>query len=430
MDISAVLEECLNRLAAGESAESCVASYPELARELAPMLAAAEDLRVLSGARLAQSQRLRAKVALRQSLAGQRQPWHVPFWVRWGHAPTAVLLAVVLFMGLAITAVAYSQPGDIGYTLRVVVERAPAWVQVSNEGRASAELAIAERRLYDVSASAERSEEVSPAALNALVLGIESAVSRAAQLPEDEREAFAERVSRHAGELLRLGDAAGDPDGARALREAAQRISGAASRLQRVPGEVREPVAPVPTVAVVTVTRTSSPTVTATDRRLQTIPTDEEPATATVSRTPSPPPPTRSVASPAAAATPTRVAPTVGAPTASASPIVVPTTVVDTPVVPPPVPPTPVPPTPVPPTPVPPTVAPDETMMPPPVPTVTPPTVGVPTVIAPRPGAHNPQSSVRWAATREPGDRATVAGQPPKPAKVAPARLPAHPRRP
>jgi uncharacterized protein (DUF433 family) len=46
MNLTTITDDCLERLARGESVADCLARYPEAADQLAPILSAAEQLRV------------------------------------------------------------------------------------------------------------------------------------------------------------------------------------------------------------------------------------------------------------------------------------------------------------------------------------------------------------------------------------------------
>lgn len=233
MNLTTILDDCLTRLAAGESVAQCLARYPEAAPMLAPMLAAAEQARAFSAVRLSEGQRLRAKVALREELATQQARRHqtaFPLgvaWPRWRFAPLAALLAVVLFSTVAFSAVAATQPGDLAYPARIAVERATVWFQFSASGRVAAELALAERRLAEVM----RAGKVHPVTLEALLRSDAAAIERAESLTEAERAEVAARVAKHADELAQLAAQSADPGVSAALIQAAGEAETLASRL-------------------------------------------------------------------------------------------------------------------------------------------------------------------------------------------------------
>lgn len=102
MDLTAILDDCLKRLAVGETVASCLARYPDCARELAPMLYVVQQVRQLSELHLTYGQRTRGKIALRSALAARkrRSSWMLWGWLR--PLPAALFLTVVLFAGFGI----------------------------------------------------------------------------------------------------------------------------------------------------------------------------------------------------------------------------------------------------------------------------------------------------------------------------------------
>ena len=239
MTLPAILDDCLQRLQAGETVAACLDRYPDQASELAPLLTAAARLRPLAGQRLSDAQRAQGRAAVRAAartqVARAAQPGRGPGWGwmksrAFGLAVAA--LAVVLVLALAGTTVLASQPGDVGYPLRVVAERAPAALQPSPAGRADAELRIADRRLDDLESHLRATRRVEAAALAALIRGDEAAACRAIDLPEIERRLVAERIERHAAAILRLADRAATPAIAIRLRQVANRMELVATRLR------------------------------------------------------------------------------------------------------------------------------------------------------------------------------------------------------
>ncbi len=238
MNPADILDDCLQRLQFGETVESCLAHYPDQAADLRPMLAAAVQVRGLAGYRLSNGQRLRAKVTLRETLATRSARRS---WLSWGTVFTrtrgvafAAVLAAALFIALTVNGVAASQPGDLAYRLRVVVERAPVVLQTTPERRATAELDVADRRLTDLDrhlATAGRSDET---ALAALLAGDAAAAEHASVVAEmGQRDRVADRVVAHAATLMRLAQVAANPAAAAALTTAAEREYAIAERLRQ-----------------------------------------------------------------------------------------------------------------------------------------------------------------------------------------------------
>jgi len=292
-NLAAILDDCLQRLQAGATVDDCLTHHAAQAAELAPMLAAAVQLQALATYHLSDAQKLRARVALRETLATQSQPhtW-LPRGLGLGRVRGLALsgvAALLLFAALTISAVASSQPGDLGYLLRVVIERAPALVQRAPAGRAAVEVTVAERRLGELQHHVETAGQASITALNALLAGDRAAADQASGLSEPKRVEIAARVTQHANALTELAQAATEPRTASALQTAAAEALAIAMRLQAGP----------PTPAAPPVTR---PTFTPTETRDAT-PAPGETALPRPTRTPE----ARSAGPRPASATPTRV---------------------------------------------------------------------------------------------------------------------------
>jgi len=255
MDLTHVLDDCLRRLASGQDRTEILALYPEQAHRLAPMLDAAVQLAALSGARLSDPQKLRARVALRQAAAERAAARPRSIWPRLRapmrsplrSLPVALILAAVLVVTLSISAVASSRPGDMAYPLRVAVERMPTFVQFTPAGRAAAELDIADRRMADLGGHLSSTGQANSIALDALLEGDAAAAGRGAQLSDDQRTRVAARITAHADALEVLAATAPDPADTLRLRAAAERSHQIANGLtQNAPSPAAPPTAPAP----------------------------------------------------------------------------------------------------------------------------------------------------------------------------------------
>jgi|GEM_PF-833410 len=289
MNIATILDDCLARLTMGESVADCLARYPSQADELAPMLGAANQLRGLTVYQLSGAQRLRGKMALRQALAAQARPRPWFAWLgglEWKlKSPAmAAAAALILFVALSVGAVAASQPGDLAYGARVVMERVPALVLFDPSDRAATELSIADRRLADLQNTLQRTGQANSTALQALVRGDEAAAAAAGNLSEDQRSLLAARVETHAAVLTRLAVAAQAETATHSLARAAAQARDIADRLRRPPPPANRPKNGGPAEG----TPTLSPTSGATDRPEPT-PTLAPAATATSEATVAPP---------------------------------------------------------------------------------------------------------------------------------------------
>jgi len=239
-----LLEECLEQLAAGDASTEVLAHYGAQAEELAPLLAVVTRLQGIRTHRLSEEQRQHARAVLRAALDRPATP--APWWsplVTWLNRPflmprarmaaTMATLVAIICIAVTVTGVAASQPGDVGYPLRVVVERAPVLLQATAAGRAMAELNVADRRLADLEAHLHATGEVAAAAVRALLAGDQAAAARAEALPPAEREAIAARVAAHAQALASLAPTSAQLTANPLLEEAATQASELANRLAR-----------------------------------------------------------------------------------------------------------------------------------------------------------------------------------------------------
>ena len=229
-------------------------------------------------------------MALRRALAAQAQPRPWLAWLGWlewklKSPAMAAVAALLLFVGLSVGAVAASQPGDLAYGARVVMERAPALVLFDSGDRAAAELNIADRRLADLQNALQRANQADPTALHALVSGDEAAAAAASSLPEDQRSLLAERVQSHAIILARLAEAAREEAAAQSLSLAAARARDIAEQLRTLPPQGNRPESGGPG-EVVPEPRKPAPSPTGTTVRPEPPPTVTPAATATAEATP------------------------------------------------------------------------------------------------------------------------------------------------
>lgn len=273
------LEACLERLAAGDTIATCLAAYPDQAADLAPVLATAARLQTMAGQRLADSQRRQAQATLAAAMARQRRqsaqrsapnpaPWWTPAaWLgRTRGFALAGMLAATLFVGLTVTAIAASDPGQAAYPLRVIVERVPVLLRASADGKATEELRIADRRLADVNHYLAATGQLEQAAVDALLDGDEAAALRAAALSETDRGAIAARVTAHAHALADLAEAAAETPTSVTLRAAAVQALAIAASLQTGPAQPAAPPGARPTATPApTLTVTSTATAPALD---------------------------------------------------------------------------------------------------------------------------------------------------------------------
>lgn len=309
VDISAILDECLQRLATGETVERCLARYPDRARELEPMLRAAQRLQILPELRLSYSQRIQGRIALRQALA-RRVPQGLGLWRGWLRPiPVALAVALIVFISAAVTTVAYSRPAEPAYPLRVSIERLGAMVQFSPARGTNWELNFATRRLQDATEHVARTGDIPEIVLDAMLHSEETAARHAEALKPEERDILAERVAAHAQQLEILAEAMAAHERAAEIRSVSARVRSIADRLAASP-RTKTPVAG----ALPTSTSHSAPVGRA---------TGPQPLQGALAHTPTPEPAAQ-IATPATLPIPGEQPQPVGSPPTPASPVLPP----------------------------------------------------------------------------------------------------------
>jgi hypothetical protein len=174
-DIDRVLDDCLERMAAGDKPEACLAAHPHHAEELALLLGAAHEARhwdvpTLSAAAYA-SIHARARAAFATSAAGRRQPrrrW--PGWT-WRHATLRFAIAMVvliLIAGASLQAAQPSLPGDQLYSIKRAGERVEVLLARQPEQRALLYLDFAQRRLDEAMTLADNGRPLAASTMNSI----------------------------------------------------------------------------------------------------------------------------------------------------------------------------------------------------------------------------------------------------------------------
>ncbi|MBI4328400.1 MAG: hypothetical protein HY685_00875 [Chloroflexi bacterium] len=158
--IEDILDECLDRLQAGESVEACLARYPAEAAELEPLLRTASTLTMARlqprpEFRQTAKYRFQGAVRLERERRAARAGWanvlSLP-WVRtWIGAAAAVLVLFVLGSGTMIAS-ADSLPDQPLYPVKRFVERAQLALAPSETERADLHLRLADLRVREIAA--------------------------------------------------------------------------------------------------------------------------------------------------------------------------------------------------------------------------------------------------------------------------------------
>lgn len=184
-DLILALDECLERLRAGISVQDCLASFPEEAGELAPLLETLLAIRTLQVTEPPLPERVAAgrarflarAAALRQQeaearaapfvgwLAGLRQrlsTWAAPGPMvgRWAVTALATLVLLIVVGGSAVVAAEGSLPGDVLYPLKRTVQEVRILLATDEAARAELAREVQAQRRADALAVARQGRQV------------------------------------------------------------------------------------------------------------------------------------------------------------------------------------------------------------------------------------------------------------------------------
>ncbi len=164
-----ILDDCINRLARGETADSCIAAYPEDALELEPLLAvAAATLKAARSATYSAEAKTRGLRKLNEAVSARPRRRAVPLgWFGWRSPmarPLVVGVAVVLFatslaMG-ADAAASDSVPGDLLYWVKSSRENISLMVPRSDMSKAQKHARLADERSREMDRLMDRGKYV------------------------------------------------------------------------------------------------------------------------------------------------------------------------------------------------------------------------------------------------------------------------------
>ena len=154
-DISDILEECLERIASGDTIESCAERYPDRRAELVPLLrTAAMTTKAVEAVSYDPAAKQRGLQKLMQAAESKRTARGGVFsWLRW-RPPLARSLAVGLSAAVLMTATAWgttmasaeSLPGEPLYTIKRIRESISLMLPQSEMARAEKHVSLAVER--------------------------------------------------------------------------------------------------------------------------------------------------------------------------------------------------------------------------------------------------------------------------------------------
>ena len=168
-----ILAECLERMEAGASSESCLAAFPKQASELEPLLRMTQQMKILTeiGPRPAFSQnarlRLENQLAMpEKAVTFERLNRHIgqkpKLLVQRRVSMLQLILAVVLALTATTGGVAYaanaSNPGDALHGVELAMEQAQVNLTPNASGKLELRIAFAQKRLNEAQATFSKND--------------------------------------------------------------------------------------------------------------------------------------------------------------------------------------------------------------------------------------------------------------------------------
>ena len=153
-----ILDECLERLLVkGETIEQCLASYPEQATELEPLLQTALAAKKVSAIHPRPEFRARARYQFHSALreVGTKRGLRFFGWQpRWATAVAMVLIMLLAGSG-TVAAAGNSMPDEPLYPVKLATEQVRLRLTPSNLGKAQLYVNFADKRVLEIARMAE-----------------------------------------------------------------------------------------------------------------------------------------------------------------------------------------------------------------------------------------------------------------------------------
>ena len=152
-EFSDILDECLERLfSKRETLEQCLASYPEQAIELKPLLETALATKQTSAIEPSPEFKARARYEFRSALQGMEAKRGLSFlewWPRWATV-VAIVLVLLLAGGGTVTAASGSMPNGFLYPVKIASEQVRLTLTPSKLGKAELYANLADKRVSEI----------------------------------------------------------------------------------------------------------------------------------------------------------------------------------------------------------------------------------------------------------------------------------------
>jgi hypothetical protein len=154
-----ILNECLDRLASGETLEQCLQSYPEQAAQLEPLLQMAQAV-IKASAILPRAEfKARARYEFRSALQAEATKRRQPLFRlrRWSVALMVVSILLLAGGGTAVAA-SNSMPDSPLYPVKLAAEQVQLTLTPSDMGKARLCAVLADRRVAEIICMADKGD--------------------------------------------------------------------------------------------------------------------------------------------------------------------------------------------------------------------------------------------------------------------------------
>jgi len=151
-EFESILDECLERLAKGETLEQCLKSYPEQAAQLEPLLQMAQEVRRASAISPRSEFKARARYEFRSAVQAAAVKKKLPlFSLRPRWAMAAMISSILLLSGGgAALAASDSMPDSFLYPVKLASEQVQLTLTRSEAGKAEVCIMLADRRVTEI----------------------------------------------------------------------------------------------------------------------------------------------------------------------------------------------------------------------------------------------------------------------------------------
>ena len=154
-----ILDECLDRLASGETLEQCLQSYPEQAAQLEPLLQMAQAVTKASAILPRAEFKARARYEFRSALQAEATKRRQPLFRlrRWSVALMVVSILLLAGGGTA-AAASNSMPDSPLYPVKLAAEQVQLTLTPSDIGKARLCAVLADRRVAEIICMADKGD--------------------------------------------------------------------------------------------------------------------------------------------------------------------------------------------------------------------------------------------------------------------------------